>query len=421
VTTKRARLLGRSALSDGSLVGLAAVVARQRSWRAKSGAVAAGLLGAMFVLPVNGALAACVEGDTNSWTCLNTTPGTPETENGAQGTLSPTGTFEIFVGTGADANDQDVYTNTSTISNNIQNTPGAALVIINDQHSGAVSMTAGSVLTSEKNDGIRFYNTGSEGGGDVTFDIQGKVYAGSLGYLPETPVSWWGDGIHVGQPGITNGTTPNVEAVIGSISVAVGSESNDTATVEGGDDGIYIGQQITGQATVTNFGTVIGHGVHRNPQNYGVGVNITNINMNLDNGSGPGFQIAGSATVNNYGVIEGHANTGVMGSSTTGNGVNIAANGAIQVVNGMTDDYAESSISGTTGVYAYGGGSNNITITNYGHIEGTTGSAIQIANGAVATIGNHSLMSVIGSGSKAGIDAQNFDQVFFDNTGGLTA
>jgi outer membrane autotransporter protein len=414
-------LLTRTALADGALVALGAALAkRRRPWLSAGSAVAAGIIGGVAMFPASGAMAAC-DPTSNVWVCQNTTPGTPETAAAAQATITPTDTFDVHIGTGTDPDAQDVYTNTSDISNNLLDTPGAALIIINDQHSGTVSMTAGSTLTSTKNDGIRFYNTGSEGGGVVNFDIQGQIFAGSLGYQGEPPVKWWGDGIHVGHPGITNVTTPNVESVIDTFTVTVGSESNDAATVQGGDDGIYIGQQITTQATVTNYGTIIGHGGHRNPLNYGVGVNISNINMNLDNGSGPGFQIDGAATVNNYGVIEGHANSGIALTSTPGYGVNIAANGAINVVNGDDGDNADSSISGTTVIYAYGGGSNDITITNYGHIDGTTGSAIQVANGDTAFIGNHSLLSVIGSGDAGGVDAQYFDQVIFDNSGGLTA
>ncbi|MEJ0012478.1 MAG: hypothetical protein WDM94_07565 [Bauldia sp.] len=87
------------------------------------------------------------------------------------------------------------------------------------------------------------------------------------------------------------------------------------------------------------------------------------------------------------------------------------------------DDASESggSIISLNGYGAFLNAGGTITVTNNNHIEGATG-GVMAENGTAVSITNNSLQSILASGTGAmGVEAANDTQVYFDNTGALTA
>ncbi|HVZ14145.1 MAG TPA: autotransporter outer membrane beta-barrel domain-containing protein [Bauldia sp.] len=394
-------------MRGGSLAWLALTAATTKPRRlSRAGALTALVGGVLALLPAQAAIAGCAKSG-QVWNCTanGTVSGSPQaliqpTANGWQVNAGVSGTADTYRDTG------NFQSNGSDKSQwNL-----GVLEIFNTNESGTVTVSSGSTLAGQQADGIRFYDT-VDGTPTITFNVYGKVLGGTRAWTVTPPEAQPGDGIHVGRSGV-NSVDP--EYTMGSFLLNVGSASETGAVVEGGDNGVYIAQGVSTLASVTNYGTIIGVG-NRNPTNWGEGVHISRVAK----GQGDTYQITGAATVLNYGDIEGHAAGGVAEGDADGpgSGVNVSADGNILIGN------ESGTIVGTDGVVAYGGGTNAITVENTGHVEGTYGNGITVTHGGVGAITNHSFHSVIGSGgvNSNGVDAEDFHQVVFDNEGGLTA
>ncbi len=370
----------------------------------------AALVGGVLVLPGQSAVAGCSQTG-QVWNC--STSGQVINAN-PQALIQPTGpAWQVNVGTGTADTYRDTGNFQSTGSNKANWNLGV-LEIFNTNESGTVTVGSSSKLAGQEADGIRFYDT-TNGTPTITFNVYGQVLGGTKAWTVSPALAEPGDGIHVGRSSV-NFVDP--EFTMGSFILNVGSASETDALVEGGDNGVYIAQGISNLAAVTNYGAIIGVG-NRSPTNWGEGVHISRVAK----GQGDTFQISGAASVLNYGDIEGHAAGGIAGGDADGpgSGVNVSANGDILIGNYSSNE--SGTITGIDGVVAYGGGSNAITVSNTGHIEGTYGNGITVSHGGVGSITNHSFHSVIGSGGvdSSGVDAEDFHQVIFDNEGGLTA
>ncbi|HVU86094.1 MAG TPA: autotransporter outer membrane beta-barrel domain-containing protein [Pirellulales bacterium] len=374
------------------------------------------VLGATLAMP-NAAQAACPEtySGSNIFNCTGSTT--------TADTITPTGNFLINLG--EEGPPSGIYTEHTASGN--------AVTINNSNGSSSVpdiNMSAASTITSDTGDGLRYYNSVSGPNSTVTFDINGKIYGGATAY-DNSPTTATGDGLHIG-----NGAAPTAPAQptsgqrdmhdIGTLNITLGSVSETGSTIQGADDGLFIASEISKQVTITNYGTIIGHGDQPTSSNSGEGIHVSNADHGIGVGTispnvGVDYRVSGAVTVNNYGTVTGTKNTGTPDPTTPGTGVNISAKGDIIVNNGSKTE--SGTITGTTGVYAWGGNEAgaDISVTNYGHIGGSLGDGVSIQYGDVGTITNHSYHSIIGSQGTAGVNAQNLDQLIFDNRAGLTA
>ena len=411
---KRDALLRGSALGAGSLVTLGAIVSRPaEKWYFGAPGLAFTALGGLFLLSPDMAAAAPICTTVNAWVCTSS----GGSNNTPEATLTPTADgFTVAIGQNGSA---DTYTDTGGFSAS----NAAALVIANTNNkSGTITETQASTLTSTQADGLRFYDTSGSATPTITFNIYGTLYGGNLAASNNTPEV--GDGFHIGQTGLHAGPSES-EATIGTLNINVGKTNVTDAVIRGADDGLYIAQNVTTQVTITNYGTINGKGMNTSSgapdgTNWGEGVHISNI----DKGVGSGYQISGAATLMNYGVIAGHANTNPSDADGPGSGVNISADGTI-IVGNYTSNYSSNGsgkITGTDGVVAYGGGTDgagNISLTNYGHIGGSAGDGANLSNANDISAANHSLGSIVGTTTGQEISSSN--TASYDNRGGLTA
>ncbi len=114
-------------------------------------------------------------------------------------------------------------------------------------------------------------------------------------------------------------------------------------------------------------------------------------------------QAVGAVTIHTDGHIT---------SDTTA--VRIEAESAIDITN--QDD--GSIVANGTGNGIYANGDDIVTVTNTGHVEGSNSQGILIVAGTVATINNHSYLSVMGT---TGEEIDNVDQAIVNNESGLDA
>jgi len=173
--------------------------------------------------------------------------------------------------------------------------------------------------------------------------------------------------------------------------------SGDTFTCTGGVD--------TNQFNLTAGGNINGQ----------LGPGGNSYQNEYDGSTSPAFNIdldgyGGSLTIYDGSGID-HT-----GPDFTGGGLRITNGGnTLSVTIGQNAGDNEAFVKGGLGVYIQS--SSSVSLTNYGHIEGTNDSGIYIT-GANADVHNHSYMSVMGTD---GITFFQEKSVSYDNGGGLTA
>jgi hypothetical protein len=173
--------------------------------------------------------------------------------------------------------------------------------------------------------------------------------------------------------------------------VSNGSNSDKTAKIVGGRNGVYIAGFLP--STVSNFGTIDASG-GRNGINLYLGGNITNGSSvdttALITGGNHGVYVGGPSTINNFGTI------------TSGTKAALAFLDGGTVINGSTSDTVARIASGATtgnraGIYDLVG---QTTIMNFGTVTSPSGGAVDLyKGGGVVTNGSTGDKSALLQGS----------------------
>jgi hypothetical protein len=342
------------------------------------------------------------DGTTHLWNCTGTST-TPVTITLASGTDPGTTTSP------------PTY-NPSLSSYNLSVTGSTAFLVNTHNYSGQMRLGVNSSIIDATNNALVINSTGNNSVAHVY--VNGTIKAGyASGNFSDV------DADAISYTGANKFKTVALNLTTNSIPNEI---------VEGSDDGVYINPlDVTVAADVTNYGVIEGMGHSGDTSNASEGIHISAAGTTNSAGhGGSGNQITGTAEVDNYGTIAGMLEHSALSTSFSdataatagGQGVDVSAKGDITLINGgivNSVNYDDASITGTEGVFAYGGGTNAITLTNLGHIQGTNGDGANLSNAASITVDNHSLGSMIGATNGQELSYSN--TASYDNSGGLTA
>lgn len=353
--------------------------ARLRNWLLASSMMAAGLLASEAAFA-----AACQEANPNEWVCSG--------NYNAIETLGPaTGPFMLSIGPEAGIPyvlDLDSGSPAFTFNAGGNSTS-------TDPLSPHITLYEGSSITNDSGHGFVLNDPGN-----VDIFIHDKIEGGAAA-TTVGPSFEAGDGYRI----VGDGSGEDVYMLIG-----------ENGSLIGADDGL-VGLNIGTKLTVDNHGILRGRGLSTDASNDSEGLHVS-----TNGNAGSGNRVAGGVEVWNTNTIEGNARLN-GNSNPGGQGISISALGDVVIDNykvglddrPVVDDGAQ--ITGTDGIVVYGGG--DVTVTNYGHIEGSEGAAIAVFGGDIVNINNHSYLSSIGAIDGDIISGSNVGNL--DNRGGLTA
>ncbi len=185
--------------------------------------------------------------------------------------------------------------------------------------------------------------------------------------------------------------------------IANGSAKDTGALIQGATDGVDFGRfagTSNSFGTVTNFGRIAGDGTAANSAGVYGGVKTTVINGGAGDAKATiqGFSgvLLGAGFVANFGTI--------AGTGATGAGVSLAAGGG--VTNGSAAD-TKALIEGNIGV-AVGYYGVNVSVTNFGTISGTGGTAVSLGDASDVLIVEAGCVftgAVLGGGGTLDLDS----------------
>ncbi|HVY19484.1 MAG TPA: autotransporter outer membrane beta-barrel domain-containing protein [Bauldia sp.] len=253
------------------------------------------------------------------------------------------------------------------------------------------------------------YNSGGEV--DVTLGTSGSIYTSGVGIL-----------VAEYSPGTADGT------------VDTGSDINITSSgaINAGSHGIQIGgfnyppqttyhiSDVDSAAADSNITVALKDGgTITSTGGTGNGIDIETRGGGTESRATTQVTVGDVINAKQTGIWIGGGNSNVTVTTKAGDGETDTTEDASAIGGKIIGQTA-------TGVFVQTSGS--ATVTNNNHIEGGLGDGIwlkgaEVGGGTIATITNNSLNSVLGlgSGGTGGVNVQNYDQVVFDNSGGLTA
>lgn len=317
------------------------------------------------------------------------------------GTVTNTGTITSTDGDGINANSNTIVTNAGTITgsdeglqiedgSSVTNTgsiTGGDRGIDGDDFTGIVIDNSGTI-TGTGTDAIRV-------GADAVIDNSGTITGGDEGIQLEADGSIVNSGEITGADrgidadGFAGTTVENSGTITGTGSDAVrlGDDAvvENSGTITGGDDGVQVGAN----SSVTNTGTITalgGEGVNGNED----GVQIEN--SGTITGLDDGLNLADDAYVLNTGTILSNGTDQDGVDLDSGTVINHGTILSLATVDGDGIDFDEGAsgpsfvintgvIEGARGVNADDLDTQSQTVTNYGTITGTSGTAIFLAGG----------------------------------------